>query len=145
MDRLRLLLRTQATDAVEKIVRETLPEGMVFEWTDLVYQEKQAGNSALAIFALAVLLAFLIWRRGTTVGRFALRRLLIAPMSLLSAIVGVWVSGGDNNIFTQIGFVVLVGTAARTPIRLSVAAPKVRRRRPMTCAVEASACVCVLS
>ncbi|ECV8346447.1 multidrug efflux RND transporter permease subunit, partial [Salmonella enterica subsp. enterica serovar Typhi] len=49
----------QATDAIEKIVRETLPEGMVFEWTDLVYQEKQAGNSALAIFALAVLLAFL--------------------------------------------------------------------------------------
>ncbi|MBK0367981.1 efflux RND transporter permease subunit, partial [Salmonella enterica] len=106
----------QATDAIEKIVRETLPEGMVFEWTDLVYQEKQAGNSALAIFALAVLLAFLILAAQYNSWSLPFAVLLIAPMSLLSAIVGVWVSGGDNNIFTQIGFVVLVGLAAKNAI-----------------------------
>ncbi len=95
MDRLRLLLCGQATDAIEKIVRETLPEeDVVFEWTDLVYQEKQAGNSALAIFALAVLLAFLIAAAQYNSWSLPFAVLLIAPMSLLSAIVGVWVSGG---------------------------------------------------
>ncbi|EIU1655448.1 MULTISPECIES: efflux RND transporter permease subunit [Pseudomonadota] len=106
----------QATDAIEKIVRETLPEGMTFEWTDLVYQEKQAGNSALYIFPLAVLLAFLILAAQYNSWSLPFAVLLIAPMALLSAIAGVWLAGGDNNIFTQIGFVVLVGLAAKNAI-----------------------------
>lgn len=106
----------QATDAIEKILRETLPEGMVYEWTDLVYQEKQAGNSALYIFPLAVLLAFLILAAQYNSWSLPFAVLLIAPMALLSAISGVWLSGGDNNIFTQIGFVVLVGLAAKNAI-----------------------------
>ncbi len=106
----------QATDAIEKILEETLPEGMVYEWTDLVYQEKQAGNSALYIFPLAVLLAFLILAAQYNSWSLPFAVLLIAPMALLSAIGGVWLSGGDNNIFTQIGFVVLVGLAAKNAI-----------------------------
>ncbi|WP_321286558.1 efflux RND transporter permease subunit [Alcaligenes phenolicus] len=106
----------QATDAIEKILRETLPEGMVYEWTDLVYQEKQAGNSALYIFPLAVLLAFLILAAQYNSWSLPFAVLLIAPMALLSAIGGVWLSGDDNNIFTQIGFVVLVGLAAKNAI-----------------------------
>ncbi|MGE8686232.1 MAG: efflux RND transporter permease subunit [Achromobacter sp.] len=106
----------EATDAMERIVRETLPEGMVYEWTDLVYQEKQAGNSALYIFPLAVLLAFLILAAQYNSWSLPFAVLLIAPMALLSAIAGVWISGGDNNIFTQIGFVVLVGLAAKNAI-----------------------------
>ncbi|WP_447917510.1 efflux RND transporter permease subunit [Achromobacter aegrifaciens] len=106
----------QATDAMERIVRETLPEGMTYEWTDLVYQEKQAGNSALYIFPLAVLLAFLILAAQYNSWSLPFAVLLIAPMALLSAIGGVWLSGGDNNIFTQIGFVVLVGLAAKNAI-----------------------------
>ncbi|WP_025517097.1 efflux RND transporter permease subunit [Bordetella trematum] len=106
----------QATDAIERIVRETLPEGMAYEWTDLVYQEKQAGNSALYIFPLAVLLAFLILAAQYNSWSLPFAVLLIAPMALLSAIGGVWLSGGDNNIFTQIGFVVLVGLAAKNAI-----------------------------
>jgi gold/copper resistance efflux pump len=106
----------QATDAIEQIVRETLPDGMVYEWTDLVYQEKQAGNSALYIFPLAVLLAFLILAAQYNSWSLPFAVLLIAPMALLSAIGGVWLSGGDNNIFTQIGFVVLVGLAAKNAI-----------------------------
>ncbi|CAB5716566.1 Efflux pump membrane transporter BepE [Delftia tsuruhatensis] len=106
----------QATDAMERIARETLPEGMTFAWTDLVYQEKQAGNSALYIFPLAVLLAFLILAAQYNSWSLPFAVLLIAPMALLSAIAGVWLTGGDNNIFTQIGFVVLVGLAAKNAI-----------------------------
>ena len=106
----------QATAAIEKIVSETLPEGMTFEWTDLTYQEKQAGNSALYIFPLAVFLAFLILAAQYNSWSLPFAVLLIAPMALLSAIAGVWLSNGDNNIFTQIGFVVLVGLAAKNAI-----------------------------
>ncbi len=106
----------QATDAIERFVRETLPAGMVYEWTDLTFQEKQAGNSVLFIFPLAVLLAFLILAAQYNSWSLPFAVLLIAPMALLSAIAGVWISGGDNNIFTQIGFVVLVGLAAKNAI-----------------------------
>ncbi|MCC4253895.1 efflux RND transporter permease subunit (plasmid) [Sphingobium limneticum] len=106
----------QATAAIEKILKETLPPGMTYEWTDLTYQEKAAGNTALFVFPLSVLLAFLILAAQYNSWSLPFAVLLIAPMALLSAIGGVWVSGGDNNIFTQIGFVVLVGLAAKNAI-----------------------------
>ena len=106
----------QATAAIEKIVSETLPPGMAFEWTDLTYQQKLAGNTALLVFPLSVLLAFLILAAQYNSWSLPFAVLLIAPLALLSAIAGVWVSGGDNNIFTQIGFVVLVGLAAKNAI-----------------------------
>ena len=106
----------QATAAIEKIVKETLPPGMAFEWTDLAFQEKQAGNTALFVFPLSVLLAFLILAAQYNSWSLPFAVLLIAPMALLSAITGVWLSGGDNNIFTQIGFVLLVGLAAKNAI-----------------------------
>jgi gold/copper resistance efflux pump len=106
----------QATAAMEKIASETLPPGMAFEWTELAYQEKQAGNTAMYVFPLSVLLAFLILAAQYNCWSLPFAVLLIAPMALLSAIVGVWFTGGDNNIFTQIGFVVLVGLAAKNAI-----------------------------
>ena len=106
----------QATAAIERIVRETLPPGMAFEWTDLAFQEKLAGNTAMLVFPLSVLLAFLILAAQYNSWSLPLAVLLIAPMALLSAIAGVWFTGGDNNIFTQIGFVVLVGLAAKNAI-----------------------------
>lgn len=106
----------QAADAIEKIVKETLPQGMTYEWTDLTYQEKMARNTALYIFPLTVILAFLILAAQYNSWSMPFAVLLIAPMALLSAIVGVWLSGSDNNIFTQIGFVVLVGLAAKNAI-----------------------------
>ena len=106
----------QATAAIERIMTETLPSGMAFEWTELAYQEKQAGNTAMYIFPLSVLLAFLILAAQYNSWSLPLAVLLIAPMALLSAIVGVWLTDGDNNIFTQIGFVVLVGLAAKNAI-----------------------------
>ncbi|MHA4733654.1 efflux RND transporter permease subunit [Ensifer adhaerens] len=106
----------QATAAIERIAAETLPPGMTFEWTELAYQEKQAGNTAMYIFPLSVLLAFLILAAQYNSWSLPFAVLLIAPMALLSAIAGVWFTGGDNNIFTQIGFVVLVGLAAKNAI-----------------------------
>ena len=106
----------QATAAIERIALETLPPGMTFEWTELAYQEKQAGNTAMYIFPLSVLLAFLILAAQYNSWSLPFAVLLIAPMALLSAIAGVWFTGGDNNIFTQIGFVVLVGLAAKNAI-----------------------------
>jgi gold/copper resistance efflux pump len=106
----------QATAAIERIASETLPSGMAFEWTELAYQEKQAGNTAMYIFPLSVLLAFLILAAQYNSWSLPFAVLLIAPMALLSAIAGVWFTGGDNNIFTQIGFVVLVGLAAKNAI-----------------------------
>lgn len=106
----------QATAAIERIMTETLPSGMAFEWTELAYQEKQAGNTAMYIFPLSVLLAFLILAAQYNSWSLPFAVLLIAPMALLSAIVGVWLTSGDNNIFTQIGFVVLVGLAAKNAI-----------------------------
>ncbi|MAM11035.1 MULTISPECIES: efflux RND transporter permease subunit [Hyphomicrobiales] len=106
----------QATAAMERIASETLPVGMAFEWTDLAYQEKQAGNTAMYVFPLSVLLAFLILAAQYNSWSLPFAVLLIAPMALLSAIAGVWFTGGDNNIFTQIGFVVLVGLAAKNAI-----------------------------
>ena len=106
----------QAADAIEKIVKETLPQGMTYAWTDLTFQEKMAGNTALYIFPLTAVLAFLILAAQYNSWSMPFAVLLIAPMALLSAIVGVWLSGSDNNIFTQIGFVVLVGLAAKNAI-----------------------------
>ena len=89
---------------------------MTFEWTDLTYQQKLAGNSALFIFPLCVLLAYLILAAQYNSWLLPLAVLLIVPMCLLSAIAGVWLVGGDNNVFVQIGLVVLVGLAAKNAI-----------------------------
>ncbi|SDO44354.1 efflux RND transporter permease subunit [Pseudomonas jinjuensis] len=106
----------QAVALMERLAREVLPEGMTFEWTDLTYQQKLAGNSALFIFPLCVLLAYLILAAQYNSWLLPLAVLLIVPMCLLSAIVGVWLVDGDNNVFVQIGLVVLVGLAAKNAI-----------------------------
>ncbi|MDD9341356.1 MAG: efflux RND transporter permease subunit [Providencia heimbachae] len=130
----------QATDALEKILLETLPEGMAYEWTDLTYQEQLAGNSALYIFPLAVLFAFLILAAQYNSWSLPFSVLLIAPMALLSAIAGVWLFNGDNNIFTQIAFIVLVGLAAKNAILIvefAIAQEK-QGADPITAVLEAA-------
>ncbi|MFC0225487.1 efflux RND transporter permease subunit [Serratia aquatilis] len=106
----------QAVALMERLAQEVLPEGMNFEWTDLTYQQKLAGDSALFIFPLCVLLAYLILAAQYNSWLLPLAVLLIVPMCLLSAIIGVWLVGGDNNIFVQIGLIVLVGLAAKNAI-----------------------------
>ena len=106
----------QAVAVMERLAKEVLPEGMSFEWTDLTYQQKLAGDSALFIFPLCVLLAYLILAAQYNSWLLPLAVLLIVPMCLLSAIIGVWLVGGDNNVFVQIGLIVLVGLAAKNAI-----------------------------
>jgi gold/copper resistance efflux pump len=106
----------QAVALMDQLAQEVLPEGMSFEWTDLTYQQKLAGDSALFIFPLCVLLAYLILAAQYNSWLLPLAVLLIVPMCLLSAIVGVWLVGGDNNVFVQIGLIVLVGLAAKNAI-----------------------------
>jgi hydrophobe/amphiphile efflux-1 (HAE1) family protein len=107
----------QALDAMEKLAAELLPEGFAFEWTEMAYQEKLAsGSGSLMIFALAVLFVFLALSAQYESWSLPLTVILIVPMCLLSAIGGILLRGMDNNVFTQIGFVVLVGLAAKNAI-----------------------------
>ncbi|WP_095054942.1 efflux RND transporter permease subunit [Pseudomonas sp. Irchel s3b2] len=106
----------QAEKAIEKLLKDELPNGMTYEWTDLTYQQILSGNTALFVFPLCVLLAFLVLAAQYESWSLPLAVILIVPMTLLSAITGVIASGGDNNIFTQIGLIVLVGLACKNAI-----------------------------
>ena len=106
----------QSLGTMEALAAKTLPEGFGFEWTELAYQQKTAGNTAAVVFALAVVFVFLLLaaQYESLVLPFAV--ILIVPMCLLAAILGVNLRGFDNNILTQIGLVVLVGLAAKNAI-----------------------------
>jgi hydrophobe/amphiphile efflux-1 (HAE1) family protein len=106
----------QATAAMERVLRNTLPNEFGFEWTDLTYQQKASSDIAPLVFALCVLLVFLILAAQYESWSLPLAIVLIVPMSLLSAMLGVWLRGSDNNILTQIGFIVLVGLACKNAI-----------------------------
>jgi len=106
----------QAEAAIEGLMREVLPNGIGYEWTDLTYQQKLAGNTAIFIFPLCVLLVLLVLAAQYESWTLPLAVILIVPMSLLCAIGGVWLTKGDNNIFTQIGFLVLIGLACKNAI-----------------------------
>ncbi len=106
----------QAMAIMEDLASRTLPQGYSYEWTELAYQEKLAGNTAIFIFPLCVLFVWLV--HSAEYESFALSTaiILIVPMCLLSGIAGVWLRGMDNNIFTQIGFVVLAGLSAKNAV-----------------------------
>ncbi len=106
----------QAEDAMERLLQAELPNGMSYEWTELTYQQILAGNTAMFVFPLCVLLAFLVLAAQYESWSLPLAVILIVPMTLLSAITGVILSGGDNNVFTQIGLIVLVGLACKNAI-----------------------------
>ena len=106
----------EALGAMEKLAAEHLPEGLGFEWTELAYQQKTAGNTAAIVFALAVVFVFLLLAAQYESLVLPLAVILIVPMCLLAAILGVNLRGFDNNILTQIGLVVLVGLAAKNAI-----------------------------
>jgi len=106
----------QALAAIDAIAARELPPGMKYEWTDLTYQQILAGNTALFVFPLCVLLVFLVLAAQYESWSLPLSVILIVPMCLLAAIAGVWVDGSDNNIFTQIGLFVLVGLSCKNAI-----------------------------
>jgi hydrophobe/amphiphile efflux-1 (HAE1) family protein len=106
----------QATTAMERVLKETLPNGFGYEWTDLTFQQKTAGDTALIVFPICVMLVFLILAAQYESWALPLAVILIVPMCLLSALVGVWLKGSDDNVLTQIGFIVLVGLACKNAI-----------------------------
>ena len=112
----RVLSSAQAMDTLTALADEVLPAGMAFEWTDLSYQQATQGNAALVVFPLAILLVFLVLAALYESWTLPLAVILIVPMCMLSALIGVWFSDGDNNIFVQVGLVVLIGLACKNAI-----------------------------
>ena len=106
----------QAEAAIAQIAKETLPKGMAFEWTELTYQQILAGNTAGFVFPLCILLVFLVLAAQYESLRMPLSIILVIPLTLLSALAGVMYVDSDNNIFTQIGLIVLVGLACKNAI-----------------------------
>jgi len=130
----------QAQAAITRILTETLPKGMEFEWTELTYQQILAGNTAIVVFPICVLLVFLVLAAKYESLFLPLAIILIVPMCLLSAIGGVWATGGDNNIFTQIGLFVLAGLACKNAILIVEFAREMEThgRRTVEAAIEAA-------
>ncbi|HET9485324.1 MAG TPA: multidrug efflux RND transporter permease subunit [Xanthomonadales bacterium] len=112
----RMFSSAQAMAKVGELAAQVLPRGMGYEWSDLSYQEATQGNAALVVFPLAVLLAFLVLAALYESWTLPLAVILIVPMTLLSALLGVWLDGGDNNVFVQVGLVVLMGLACKNAI-----------------------------
>jgi multidrug efflux pump subunit AcrB len=130
----------QAIAALERVARERLPRGYEFEWTGLYFQQILAGNTAVYIFPLCVLFVFLTLAALYESWSLPLVIILIVPMCLLAAIVGVWLRGMDNNILTQIGFVVLIGLAAKNAILIVEFAKQAQERGadPQDAAIQAA-------
>jgi len=130
----------QAQEQMVKILDETLPAGMEFEWTELTYQQILAGNTALYIFPLCLFLVFLVLAAQYESLALPLAIILIVPMSILSAMIGVYLSGGDNNIFTQISLFLLAGLASKNAILIVEFAHNLEQqgRSTLDAAIEAS-------
>ena len=106
----------QAVRILEGLARQLLPPGMGFEWTELTLLEQQAGRTGVWIFLLCVIMVFLVLAAQYESWLLPLAIILITPMSLLFAVLGLWARGMDNNLFAQIGFVVLIGLACKNAV-----------------------------
>jgi multidrug efflux pump len=131
----------QAQTAMARILDGTLPRGMSYEWTDLAYQQLISGNTAILVFPLCVLFVFLVLAAQYESLSLPLAIVLIVPMCLLPAITAVRLDHGDNNIFMQIGLLVLVGLACKNAILIVEFAKHLqedRGRDPLAAVLEAA-------
>jgi hydrophobe/amphiphile efflux-1 (HAE1) family protein len=130
----------QAIAIMEQIAKETLPEGFSYEWTTLAFQQLRAGNTAVFAFGLAVVFVFLVLAAQFESLTLPLAVILIVPMCLVAAITGVLLRGQENNILTQVGFVVLIGLAAKNAILIVEFAKQLKEqgRDRFAAAIEAA-------
>jgi multidrug efflux pump len=133
----------QSETAIAKVLNDELPFGMKFEWTELTYQKILAGNTMVYIFPLSVFLVYLVLAAQYESWSLPLVIILIVPMTLFSAIAGVWLLHGDNNVFTQISLIVLVGLACKNAILIVEFAREKQLREGMN-RVEAVLAACRL-
>jgi len=130
----------QALDAMEALAKKALPDGYAYDWTEIAYQQKAASGTAGAVFALGVLLVFLVLAAQYESWALPLAILLVVPTGVLAALAGVQFRGQDNNILTQIGLIVLIGLAAKNAILIVEFAHDIEQREhrgPVDAAVEA--------
>ncbi|UVE43237.1 multidrug efflux RND transporter permease subunit [Pseudomonas chlororaphis] len=106
----------QVIAKLEEIAARVLPRGITLEWTDLSYQQVTQSHAAAVVFPLAVMLVFLVLAALYESWTLPLAVILIVPVCMLAALSGVWLSGGDNNVFVQVGLVVLMGLACKNAI-----------------------------
>jgi multidrug efflux pump len=112
----RVLSSAEVITKLTEIAQRVLPRGIEMEWTDLSYQQVSQSNAAPVVFLLAVILVFLVLAGLYESWTLPLAVILIVPMCIFSALFGVWLTGGDNNIFVQVGLVVLMGLACKNAI-----------------------------
>ncbi|WP_426356316.1 efflux RND transporter permease subunit [Burkholderia sp. R-40] len=111
-----VLSSAQAIAKLQQIAKDVLPPGITLEWTDLSYQQVTQSNAAIVVFPLAVMLVFLVLASLYESWTLPLAVILIVPVCMCAALFGVWLSGGDNNVFVQVGLVVLMGLACKNAI-----------------------------
>ena len=131
---------TTALDLMEGLAAKSLPPGTSFEWTELALQERQTGNTALIIFGLSVLFVFLALAAQYESWVLPFAIVLIVPLSILAALIGVSLRGLDNNILTQIGLIVLIGLAAKNAILIVEFAKQAEERGETTIEAVVEAC-----
>ena len=130
----------EALNKMEGLAAQMLPAGTSFEWTELAFQERNTGNTAIFIFALSVIFVFLALSAQYESWVLPLAIILVVPMAVLAALVGVFLRGMDNNILTQIGLIVLIGLAAKNAILIVEFARQAEEQgmTPVEAAIEAS-------